>query len=113
MISIKKHVPSCKVWIEIDGKPLLGKGGADILEGLDSEKSLTKAAKKLGMSYRYVWNYIQKIEKALGEPIVETRKGGKNGGGGARLTRLGMNLLKEYNQLEATLSVSLTGARSG
>ena len=48
------------------------------------------------MSYRYVWNYIQKIEKAIGEPIVETYKGGKTGGGGAQLTDLGKNLLAEY-----------------
>jgi len=24
------------------------------------------------MSYRYVWNYLQKIEKAVGESVVET-----------------------------------------
>jgi molybdate transport system regulatory protein len=107
MTPSKKHTPSCKVWIEIDGRPLLGKGGAEILEGVGSEKSLTKAAEKLGMSYRYVWNYIQKIERAIGESIVETRKGGKNGGGGAKLTSLGVNLLKEYNQLESALNNSL------
>ncbi|HDN05653.1 MAG TPA: LysR family transcriptional regulator, partial [Candidatus Bathyarchaeota archaeon] len=48
------------------------------------------------MSYRYVWNYLKKIEDALGEPVVETFKGGKSGGGGARLTRLGESLLGEY-----------------
>ena len=103
MLSRKKHKPSCKVWIECDGKPLLGKGGAEILQGINTEKSLTKAADKVGMSYRYVWNYIQKIEKAVGEPIVDTHKGGKKGGGGAQLTELGKNLLAEYGQLEGYL----------
>ena len=83
---------------------MLGKGGAEILEGINSEKSLTKGAEKVGMSYRYVWNYIQKIEKALGEPIVITYKGGKKGGGGAKLTDLGKKLVEEYRQLETYLS---------
>ncbi len=108
MVIHKKHQPSCKVWIECDGKPVIGKGGAEILEGINSEKSLTKGAEKVGMSYRYVWNYIQKIEKAIGEPIVDTYKGGKTGGGGAKLTDLGKNLLEEYRQLETYLSDVLT-----
>jgi molybdate transport system regulatory protein len=108
----KKHKPSCKVWIEYDGKPVLGKGGAEILKDINAEKSLTKAAQKAGMSYRYVWNYVQKIEKALGEPIVETYKGGKTGGGGARLTKMGENLLSEYRQLEGYLNEVLAEAKS-
>ncbi len=111
MLNRKKHIPSCKAWIECDGKPILGKGGAEILAKIDSEKSLTKAAEKAGMSYRYVWNYVQKIEKALGEPIVETYKGGKTGGGGAKLTTLGENLLTEYKQLEGFLSQVLSEAK--
>jgi molybdate transport system regulatory protein len=111
MLNSKKHMPSCKVWIECDGKPVLGKGGAEILADINAEKSLTKAAEKAGMSYRYVWNYVQKIEKALGEPIVETYKGGKTGGGGAKLTKMGENLLAEYRQLEGYLSNVLAGAK--
>jgi molybdate transport system regulatory protein len=99
-----KHKPSCKVWIECNGKPVLGKGGAEILQSIKTEKSLTRAAEKVHMSYRYVWNYIQKIEKAVGESIVETHKGGKTGGGGAQLTALGESLLEEYLQLEGYLS---------
>jgi molybdate transport system regulatory protein len=98
----KKHQPSCKVWIECDGKPVLGKGGAEILQGIQTEKSLTKAAEKVSMSYRYVWNYIQKIEKAVGEPIVHTYKGGKTGGGGAELTEFEKNCLPNTNNWRAT-----------
>jgi len=86
---------SCKIWLEYKGKPLIGKGGAQILEQIEKEHSISKAAKKLGMSYRYVWNYIKKIEEALGNPVVQTYRGGKAGGGGARLTKLGKELLKE------------------
>lgn len=96
----KKHKISCKVWLEHEGKPLIGKGGAEILEQIETEQSISKAARKLGMSYRYVWNYIKRVEKILGETIIETRRGGRMGGGGAKLTRLGKELLKEYKQAE-------------
>ena len=110
MLTNKKHKPSCKVWLECDEKPVLGKGGAEILSGIESEKSLTKAAQKVGMSYRYVWNYIQKIEKAVGEPIVKTYKGGKMGGGGAELTDFGRSLMNEYRQLEGYLGMVISDA---
>jgi molybdenum-dependent DNA-binding transcriptional regulator ModE len=46
MLTNKKHNLSCKVWIDCGGKPVLGKDGAQILEGINSEKSLTNSAKK-------------------------------------------------------------------
>ena len=76
---------------------------AEILKEIETEQSLSKAAEKLGMSYRYVWNYVQKIHRALGETVVETYKGGKAGGGGARLTAVGKALLEEYVRLEGCL----------
>ncbi len=103
MLTQKEHKPSGKIWIEHQGKPILGKGGAEILKEIEAQQSLTKAAEKLNMSYRYVWNYVQKIHKALGETVVETFKGGKTGGGGARLTDVGKALLDEYLRLEGCL----------
>ena len=103
MLSKKKHRLSCKVWIEYKDKPLIGRGGAQILEAVNGENSISKAAETLGMSYRYVWNYLHDIQKTLGEPIVETYKGGKAGGGGAKLTDLGKSLLAEYKDAERYL----------
>jgi len=100
----EKRKPIAKVWIEYEGTPLLGKGGAEILEAIRKEKSISKAAKKIGMSYRYVWSYLAKISGVLQEPIVETYRGGKAGGGGAKLTTLGENLLKEFKRIESYVS---------
>jgi molybdate transport system regulatory protein len=100
MLTRNKHEPTAKVWLEYKGEPILGKGGATILEAVKREKSISKAAKKIGMSYRYVWNYLARMNKVLNEPIAETFKGGKTGGGGAKLTRLGETLLKEYRRVE-------------
>lgn len=105
-----RHKLSCKVWIEHKGKPLVGKGGADILEQIRRHASISKTATNLGMSYRYVWNYLQKIEKAVGEPVIEAYRGGKNGGGGAKLTELGESLLAEYKRVERYLGEVLEDA---
>ena len=100
MLTHKKHKLLCKVWLEYEGEPILGKGGVKILEAIKEVKSISKAAKKVKMSYRYVWGYIAKIEKTLQEPVVHTYKGGRMGGGGAYLTKLGESLLKEYRRVE-------------
>ncbi len=100
MLTHNKHKQSYRVWLECKGRPLIGKGGAQILEAIKEVGSISKAAKKVGMSYKYVWNYLAKIQKILQEPPVQTYKGGRKGGGGAQLTDLGESLLEEYKRVE-------------
>ncbi len=104
MLTQNKHKLLFKLWLEYKGEPLIGKGGAEILETIREVESISKAAKKAGMSYRYVWNYLAKLEKRLGEPVVNTFKGGSKGGGGAILTELGTKLLSEYQRAEGYMS---------
>jgi molybdate transport system regulatory protein len=104
MLTQNNHKLLFKLWLEYKGEPLIGKGGAEILETIREVESISKAAKKTGMSYRYVWNYLAKLEKRLGEPVVKTFKGGSKGGGGATLTELGEKLLNEYKRAEGYLS---------
>ncbi|OYT30128.1 MAG: ModE family transcriptional regulator, partial [Thermofilum sp. ex4484_79] len=49
----------------------------------------------LGISYKFAWNYIKKIEDRLGLKIVETHRGGTSRGG-ARLTDVGRELMETY-----------------
>ena len=100
MLTNSKHQLLFKLWLEHQGKPIIGKGGAEILKAIKEVESISKAAMTVGMSYRYVWNYLAKIERILGEAVVETYKGGSKGGGGATLTELGEKLLKEYDRAE-------------
>lgn len=84
-----------KVWLEKDGWPVLGEGRARLLEAIDEEHSILKAAEKLGMSYRHAWGIIQKIKESLGEDVVLSIRGGKEGGS-TELNERGRRLLKEY-----------------
>ena len=112
LMSEDKFKTSFKVWLEYNRKPLLGEGGAEILRNIQAYKSISKAARKLGMSYRYAWGYIQKIESALRSPVLETFKGGKSGGGGAKLTKLGVTLLNKYEQVEQGLTEVLSNKKA-
>ncbi len=91
-----------KVWLEKDGVPVLGDGRAVLLETIDKEGSIHRAAGKLGMSYRHAWGIIQKINRAWGEGVVHSTKGGKEGGK-TELTTSGRALLKEYHKKAAAL----------
>ena len=88
---------------------MIGKGGAEILKAIVKEHSISKAAETLSMSYRYVWNYLQKIQKVVEAPIVETYRGGKAGGGGATLNALGESLIEEYERVSGLLGEVLAG----
>jgi len=107
MSANKAHDYSFRIWIEHKGEPILGKGGADILEQIEREQSISKTAARLHMSYRYVWSYLQRINTTLGKPAIQTFKGGKSGGGGARLTPTGKDLLTEYKRIADTLDTAL------
>jgi len=91
-----------KVWLEKDGVPVLGGGRAELLETIDKEGSIHRAAGKLGMSYRHAWGIIQKINRAWGEGVVRSTRGGRSGGK-TELTASGRALLKEYYRKAAAL----------
>ncbi len=99
-----------RFWIEMNGKSVMGRGGYEILKAIDEFKSISKASKALGMSYRFVWNYIKRIESVLGEKVVESERGGVEGGK-TELTSTGRKLLKLYDDFERTLKSALNGVR--
>jgi hypothetical protein len=48
MLTKEKRKPSCKVWLEHEGEPILGRDGADILKVVEKEGAICKAAKDAG-----------------------------------------------------------------
>ncbi|MBI3592960.1 MAG: LysR family transcriptional regulator, partial [Nitrospirae bacterium] len=70
-----------KLWIEIDGEPVFGRGRSFLLNAIDRYGSINRAAKEINISYRKAWSYIKAMEERLGIKLVERQSGGKNGGG--------------------------------
>ena len=53
----------------------------------------------MDMSYRRAWELIEELNTIFGKPVVESRSGGKKGGG-ATLTPLGLSLIARYRAME-------------
>ncbi|WP_457548492.1 winged helix-turn-helix domain-containing protein [Archaeoglobus sp.] len=99
-----------RFWIEFEGKPVMGRGGYDILKSIEKFQSISKASKALGMSYRFMWDYIKRMENVLGDKVVESVRGGAEGGRTV-LTPLGRELIDIYESFENTLKSALNGAK--
>lgn len=100
----EKWTPTFKIWLEHNGRPTIGKGGAEILAAIEQVGSITQAAESVGMSYKYVWDHLAEMERAVGQPVIRTQRGGRAGGGGAELTEVGRALLREYRRVEEYIS---------
>lgn len=88
-----------KVWIEVDGEPVFGRGRRFLLEAIDAHGSINQAAREVDISYRKAWSHIKAMEERLGVKLVERQAGGKNGGG-AVLTADARKFLRKYEALE-------------
>lgn len=83
----------------------IGPGKIDLLRQVAETRSISAAARALGISYKRAWLLIDSLNQGLGRPVVETATGGK-GGGGAVLTPLGLQLVDRYIALEERLNAS-------
>lgn len=88
-----------KLWIEVDGEPVFGRGRRMLLNSIKRHGSINAAAKGINISYRKAWAYIKAMEDRLGIKLIIRTKGGANGGG-AELTKEAEEFIKKYEMLE-------------
>lgn len=89
-----------KLRIDFDGERYIGHGRIELLELIGEHGSIAKAAKAMDMSYKRAWYLIDDFNAVFSEPLIERQHGGK-GGGAARLTPFGAEVVKQYRQMEA------------
>jgi molybdenum ABC transporter molybdate-binding protein len=87
-----------RVWVERKGHAVLDEAAADVLMALERTKSISAAARSLGISYRHAWVLVEEASKRAGKPLVETAIGGKRGGG-AELTEYGRAAVAAFQQI--------------
>ena len=102
MSDMSKLSPRVKLWIQSGKEPIAGEGKIELLLATEKEKSLNRAARKFGMSYRHAWGIIKELERRLGFKVVAATRGGMRGGG-THLTKRGQALVKEYKQMDEAL----------
>ena len=78
----------------------VGPGKVALLEAIRDTRSITAAAKSMGMSYRRAWVLVDELNRSLAAAAVTSAIGGEHGGG-SDLTALGRELVDVYRRIEA------------
>ncbi|MHB8747357.1 MAG: winged helix-turn-helix domain-containing protein [Gammaproteobacteria bacterium] len=84
----------------------VGPGKADLLEAIVRSGSISAAAREMGMSYRRAWTLVEVMNHSFHGPLVETLTGGLDGGG-ARVTKLGADVLARYRAMETKAAIAV------
>lgn len=95
-----------KIRILIGAIVAIGPGKADLLAAISTTGSISAAAREMKMSYRRAWLLVEAMNLAFRRPLVETLTGGE-GGGGARVTALGEEVLRRYRVMESRAARSV------
>ncbi|MBL4615661.1 MAG: LysR family transcriptional regulator [Magnetovibrio sp.] len=90
---------SPRVRIQIGKATALGPGKVELLQAIDTRGSISGAARDMGMSYRHAWILVDAMNAAFTSDLVVTSTGGK-GGGGAKVTELGFEVMKRFRTME-------------
>jgi molybdate transport system regulatory protein len=77
----------------------LGPGKVLLLEAVDEHGSISAAGRAIGMSYKRAWDLIDEMNQIFAGPVVDSKSGGKQGGG-ATLTELGNRVVTTYRKME-------------
>jgi molybdate transport system regulatory protein len=92
--------PEVRFRVDFGRQAAVGPGKIALLEHIGTSGSLSQAARELGMSYRRAWQLLENLNDGFLRPVTESARGGR-GGGGARLTDFGVQLIRAYRALEA------------
>ena len=92
--------PRVNLWIEIDGQVVLSRWRVQLLSAIAETGSISRAAERMGISYRRAWEKIHEMESRLGVALLDTQVGGP-GGGGARLTPIAQEYIARFRRFSA------------
>ena len=92
--------------VEFENGRALGPGKVRLLELVEQEGSIRRAALAMEMSYRRAWLLIHELEAMMSTPVVVAASGG-SGGGGTNLTQAGRDLVDRYRALEISAAHSV------
>lgn len=81
----------------------VGRDRIALLEAVESQGSITKAAQAVGLSYKAAWDALNAVNNLLPRPAVAAQTGGRNGGG-AVVTEDGKALIAAFHVLEERLA---------
>jgi molybdate transport system regulatory protein len=97
------NAPEIRFRVDFYDRCSVGTGKIRLLEAVERTGSLSQAAREIGMSYRRAWLLIDSMNCEFDVPVTSATVGG-SGGGGAKLTSFGRELIGAYRALERRLA---------
>jgi len=92
-----------KLWLaDASENGILGDGKWQMLKLIEEKGSLKAACDELGYTYRRTWGNLRKIEIFFGFPLLETHRGGSEGGA-TSLTEDGKRLIRAFDAFHKTV----------
>ncbi len=81
----------------------MGRDRVRLLEAVAREGSISAGAKAAGLTYKAAWDALDAMTNLIGLPLLETRAGGR-AGGGTRLTPAGLKVIESFRRLEGEMA---------
>jgi molybdate transport system regulatory protein len=97
------NAPEIRFRVDFYDRCSVGTGKIRLLEAVERTGSLSQAAREIPMSYRRAWLLIDSMNTEFDTPVISATVGG-SGGGGAKLTSFGRQLIGAYRALETRLA---------
>ncbi|MCO4317688.1 winged helix-turn-helix domain-containing protein [Phyllobacterium sp. 21LDTY02-6] len=100
---LKTHVR-----IDFPDRQRLGPGKMQLLELIRLTGSISAAGRAMDMSYRRAWLLVSAMNAMFAAPVVDSQRGGRQGGGAA-VTPFGEELLQRYRAMQEKVDQALAG----
>ncbi len=89
-----------KIWIERRGEVVLSEWRVELLEAIEANGSLSRAAEALDIPYRTAWERVKATEGEVGFRLLDSESGGVDGGG-SRLTAEARDLCRRFRRVSS------------
>jgi molybdate transport system regulatory protein len=101
-----RHHLRGKFQVDTEFGAFLGDTRIRLLEAIDTQGSISQAAKSVPLSYKAAWDAIDAMNNLADHPLVIRSTGGRHGGGTA-ITDYGRKVVALYRALEAEYQAAL------
>ena len=103
-----KSPPKIIFRLQFEPEGRIGRGKIELLAHIKETGSISAGGRAMDMSYRRAWLLVDEMNRLFREPVVESQRGGKQGGG-AVLTPFGEALIAHYHAMEDKARAALSG----
>jgi molybdate transport system regulatory protein len=106
MSALAKSQPTLIFRLQFEPEGRIGRGKIELLAHIRETGSISAGGRAMDMSYRRAWLLVDEMNRLFKEPVVESQRGGKQGGG-AVLTPFGEALITHYHAMEEKARAAL------